>query len=156
MSKRTITPGEQRTLRDKAKAELLRLEKIMNDSETVQMLDDFKNKFNLCETVYKVVLQERLYWKGKTPNGQLKVDMRQAPQTLSFAGYTFEKALLTELFGSKSAVGQNTVKKLRDAVTHGVDDKAVEEIRNRKEELDGYMDQFLETIRTADTKNKAA
>ena len=43
-----------------------------------------------------------------------------------------------------------TVKKLRDAVTHGINEKAVKEIMNRKDELFGYMDDFLNTIRTFD------
>lgn len=43
-----------------------------------------------------------------------------------------------------------TIKKLRDAVTHGIDEKAVKEISRRKEELFSYMDDFLNTIKTFD------
>ena len=43
-----------------------------------------------------------------------------------------------------------TVKKLRDAVTHSIDEKAVKEITDRQNELFGYMDYFLNTIRNFD------
>ena len=43
-----------------------------------------------------------------------------------------------------------TVKKLRDDITHGIDEKAVKEITNRKDELFGYMNDFLNTIRSFD------
>lgn len=43
-----------------------------------------------------------------------------------------------------------TAKKLRDAVTHGVDQKAVDEITARNAELIGYMDTFLDIIKTFD------
>ena len=36
-----------------------------------------------------------------------------------------------------------------DAVSHGIDSKAVQEITDRKAELFGYMDTFLSEIRTA-------
>ena len=68
---------------------------------------------------------------------------------LTFAGYSFDKGLLNDLFGATSKKGM-TVKKLRDAVTYGIDEKAVAEISKRKDELFGYMDAFLNTIKTFD------
>ena len=130
-------------------AELNRLERIQTDTETTKLLDAFKNKFNICESVYKVILKEHQISKGKTDTNYLKLIMTQVPFALSFAGYSFEKDLLNELFGSSSKKGM-TVKKLRDAVTHGIDEKAAKEISGRKEELFGYMDDFLSTIRNFD------
>ena len=75
--------------------------------------------------------------------------MTQVPFALAFAGYNFDKELLNELFGSSSQKGM-TVKKLRDAVTHSIDEKAVKEITDRQNELFGYMDDFLNTIRNFD------
>ena len=43
-----------------------------------------------------------------------------------------------------------TAKKLRDAVTHGINQKAVDEITARNEELVTYMDTFLNVIKTFD------
>ncbi|MBR4123781.1 MAG: hypothetical protein IKT93_05125 [Clostridia bacterium] len=149
MSSVKISPESQRNLRNNAKAELTRLETIQGNVETIKLLDEFKNKFNICESVYKVVLKEHQISKGKTDTNYLKLIMTQVPFALSFAGYSFEKDLLNDLFGSSSKKGM-TVKKLRDAVTHGIDEKAAKEISDRKEELFGYMDVFLNTIRNFD------
>ena len=80
------------------------------------------------------------------------MDGRQVEAALKFAGYNFDKALLAEIFGAKSQKGKtvHTVKKLRDAVTHGIASKAVQEITDRKEELFGYMDAFLSGVRDFD------
>lgn len=149
MSRNKISPEQQKSIRDCAKSELRRLETIQANPETVELLDAFKNKFNVCESVYKVVLREHQRNKGKKHLGFLNVTMQQAPYALDFAGYVFDRELLNELFGAKGKRG-TTVKKLRDAVTHGIDEKAVREITNRKDELFGYMDAFLDTIRCFD------
>ena len=143
-----LTQKEKLILRNQTKDELMRLETINNDSETIALLDSFKNKFNICESVYKIVLSEHQKRKGHNYT-YLKLDMRQVPYALEFAGYSFDKALLNELFGAKSNNG-TTVKKLRDAVTHGFNQDAINEIQARQEELFNYMNCFLECIRTFD------
>lgn len=152
MSKPKITEEEKKKLRDSAKAELERLEAIYSDEEVTKLLDDFREKYNLCESVYKVILAEHQKVKGHKETDYLKVTMQQVPHALKFAGYGFDKALLTEIFGAKSQKGKtvHTVKKLRDAVTHSIDSDAVQEITDRKEELFGYMDAFLSGIRDFD------
>ena len=152
MSKPKITEAEKKKLRDSAKAELERLETIYSNEEVTQLLDDFRGKYNLCESVYKVILAEHQKVKGHKGTDYLKVIMQQVPFALEFAGYGFDKALLTEIFGAKSQKGKtvHTVKKLRDAVTHSIDSKAVQEITDRKQELFGYMDAFLSGIRDFD------
>lgn len=143
-----ISVDEQTDLRNKAKAELERLEMVMNDEQIMELLDKFKNKFNLCESTYKIVLAEhQLKRKGKIPSF-LKLEMTQAPYVMSFAGYNIDRDLLKRLFGSKCNRGR-TAKKLRDAVTHGLEQKAIDEIESRQSELFDDMDEFLEIIRVA-------
>jgi hypothetical protein len=151
MSSPKITEQEKQVLRNNAKTELERLEAILADQHTAQLLDKFKNEFNICETVYKVILAEHQRRKGKKDTAFLKVDMTQVPYALNFAGYSFERTLLNELFGASSQRGK-TVKKLRDETTHGINDKAVKEIIARKDELFGYMDEFLTGIRSFESK----
>ena len=147
MSAPKIAEQEKQVLRNNAKAELERLEACLLDQSTVQLLDAFKNKFNICESVYKVILAEHQKRKGKPCTAYLKVCMTQVPHALNFAGYTFERTLLNELFGSSSPKGK-TVKKLRDETTHGINEKAVKESIARKDELFGYMEEFLTGIRS--------
>lgn len=149
MKGKKLSAEEQLVLRESARLALARLETLLENQSVTELLDRFKNRFNLCETVYKVILAEHQKRKGKKNDTYLKVDMKQVPHALNFAGYNFEKSNLNELFGSSGENG-TTVKKLRDAVTHGMDPKAVREIVARREELFSYMDNFLNTIRTFD------
>lgn len=152
MSAATITEHQKLVLRNKAKAELLRLETYLSNQSTVQIVDAFKNKFNLCETVYKIILAEYVKHKKSKSKDSLKIIMNQVPAALKFAGYTFDKALLNEIFGSSSNNKKNnTIKRLRNATTHGIKKKAVEEIISRKDELFGYMDTFLCQIHSHDS-----
>lgn len=74
--------------------------------------------------------------------------MRQAPQALAFAGYTFDKQLLSDLFGAAPSAKGRTVKKLWDGTTHAFDESAVKEIVSRKDELFGYRDTFSKQSKT--------
>ena len=47
MSAPKITDQEKKALRNNAKTELERLEACLADQRTVQLLDEFKNKFNI-------------------------------------------------------------------------------------------------------------
>ena len=144
-----ISIDEQAELRARAKKELDRLEEVMNDKQIMQLLDKYKNKFNLCESTYKVVLAEhQLKTKGKQPT-QLKLQMTQVPFAMAFAGYNIDRDLLNRLFGAKCDKGR-TAKKLRDAVTHNLEQAAIAEIEARQSELFADMDTFLEIIRAAE------
>lgn len=145
-----LSDEEKRQLRDDAKNEIERLEQYLQKTEDVIIVDAFKNRFNMCESAYKIVLAKHQTYKGKQPKDFLKVDMRQVPQALAFAGYTFDKQLLSYLFGAAPSTKGRTAKKLRDATTHSIDKSAVAEIVSRKDELFGYMDTFVETIKNFD------
>ena len=141
--------NQQKALRLEAKKELIRLENVSKDTETMTLIESFKTKYNICETVYKVVLREHQSIKKNEHETHLKVTMRQVPHALKFAGYGFKKDLLNNIFGASCENGM-TVKKLRDKVTHGMDSKAIEEIKQRKDELFGYMDIFIEVMKNFD------
>ena len=145
-SAKKLTPQEQLDIRNEAKKELHRLQEIFDNKEVKQMLDDFKDKFTHCESVYKVILKEHQSNKTGTQNTFLKIDMRQVPYALDYAGYTFEKDFLEKLFGSETRVGKRSVKKLRDALTHKIGNSALNELQERYDELNELMDQFLNTI----------
>ena len=143
-----ISVEEQIALRSKAKSDLNRLETVMSNEQIMDLLDRYKNKFNLCESTYKVVLAEHQFkTKGRMP-AQLKLDMTQAPFAMVFAGYKIDRDLLNRLFGAKCDRGR-TAKKLRDAVTHNLEQKAIDEIEARQSELFSDMDAFLEIIRSS-------
>lgn len=53
-----LSEQEQSELRKQASLELERLEAILEEAETKELLDRYKNRFNLCESTYKLVLRE--------------------------------------------------------------------------------------------------
>lgn len=150
---KSVTPlseEEQLILRNKAKAELDRLMAIYNDEETKQLVEDFKSRFGICEIVYKVVLDDHQFNKTGQHPEYMKVTMAQVPHALKYAGYDYEKDLLNKLFGAEDRIGKRSVKKLRDSLTHSMNQKAIDELKDRLEELNGYMDDFLGKISTYD------
>ena len=145
-----LRPEEQLRLRNSALAELLRLETVFNDKQVREDIDNFKDKFTMCEITYKIFLREHQYRKTGKQSDFLKISMTQVPHALSFAGYDFDKDLLTNLFGGETRYGIMSAKKLRDLLTHTISASALQELQKRKDELHGYMDAFLEKIRLFD------
>ena len=146
-----LSDEEKRQLRDDAKYEIERLEQFLQQTENVKIVDAFKNRFNVCESAYKIIFAKHQSCKGKPPTAFLKIDMRQVPHALEFAGYSFDRQLLSDLFGAKPTAKGKKKKNLRDGTTHSIDESAVREIVSRKDELFGYMNTFLETIKAFDT-----
>ncbi len=150
-SVKSLTLDEKRLLRNKAKNELVRLKYIIGDAETKKIVNDFKEKFSICEIVYKIILDNHQFNKtGKHPNRMI-ITMQQVPHALKYAGYDFEKDLLTNLFGASHKIGQRSVKSLRDSLTHSLKQRDIEEIKERYDELHSYMDDFIEKIFTYDS-----
>lgn len=54
-----LTESGQLALRNKARAELERLESLENDKETIEKVEAFKRKFSRCEIVYKILLKKK-------------------------------------------------------------------------------------------------
>lgn len=146
-----ITDAEKLTIRNKAKEEYLRLEEIRNNSVLSEQISKFKERYSECEIVYKVLLAEHQYYKNGVRPERMTVSMTQVPHALIFAGYAFDRELLSRLFGGQRKVGSRSVKILRDELTHGMNQSAVDELSNRHAELYSYMDRFLSIIRDFDS-----
>ena len=143
MAIKPLDEAQKLALRSKAKAELERLQAVVSEDETKRMIDDFKEKFSICEIVYKVILEDHQFNKtGKHPE-RMEVKMTQVPHALIYSGYDFDNVLLTKLFGAEEKIGCRSVKKLRDSLTHSMNQKAIDELTSRNDELHQYMDEFL-------------
>ncbi len=153
MSKKVKPPSgkEQIDLRMKARNRLIELEGIHKDETLKNMINSFIEKYSICEIVYKVVLKDHQRKKQDDVKDEtLKVDMRQVPHALNYAGYNFDSPLLDHLFGSKGTVNNRSAKKLRDELIHSQNESAIQELTDREQELHGYMDDFLNKIRNFD------
>ena len=150
-SVKPLNSDEQRNLRNKAKAELERLEAVFSDESVREKIDRFKDRFSVCEVVYKVILEDHQFNKTGEHPSRMQISMRQAPYALSYAGYDYERDLLANLFGAEERVGKRSVKKIRDLLNHKLNQAAVDELINRETELFGYMNSFLDKIRHYDS-----
>lgn len=145
-----ITPQEQLSLRNRARDTLMKLDQTLADEETMRLVNSFINKFYACEITYKVILEDHQYRKTGVHANRLQIDMRQAPHALAYAGYDFDKDLLARIFGSENKPGRRSAKKIRDAISHAMEEKAIEELKNRQTALFADMDAFLDKIRAFD------
>lgn len=148
----TLTDEQKFDLRQKAKAELERLEALEADKDTIERVERFKRKFATCEIVYKVFLKKQQGDTKKEIKGDLKLHLSQVEPALSYAGLPYNQNLMKNLFSSDRTFGKRTVKSLRDALTHEIPKRAVQELKDREEEMYGYMDSFLNLIRNFDSK----
>ena len=141
-----LSLDEQKKLRAKARKELKRVEDLLSNPDVRQEIANFKDAFIKCEDAYKVILSEHQFRKNKKRPEYMKIDMTQAPYALKFAGYNIDYTVLTKLFGSETRIGKRSVKKLRDALSHKPEEKDIAELRDRKNELYGCIDEFLRII----------
>lgn len=149
MSNMKISKEEQEKLRKDAKKELERIEKLMSDSNVVSEIDKLKDKFSICENVYKVILKEHKFRKAKRYYDYFEITMKEVPHAMNFAGYNFDRTFLGKIFGSEKKKGIRSIKTIRNSLTHEMNQSVINELMNRKDELNKYMDEFLENIRSA-------
>lgn len=84
---KVLSAAEQQKIKQKAETELIRLETMLKNDVIRKKIDLFKDKFALCEIVYKLVLKEHLSYKKAKTKEHLKITMSQVPFAFSFAGY---------------------------------------------------------------------
>ena len=130
------------------------MEAVYAEKEVGDKIKQFKEKFGICEIVYKVVLEDHQYRKTGEHKDRLKINMNQVNAALIYAGYDFDKDLLSRIFGSEDRIGKRSAKILRDLLTHSLNKNVVDELRNRYDELTGDMNLFLEKIRSFDSEQK--
>lgn len=130
---------------------------IVQNKEQIQIINDFKNLFNICETACKEILLE---YNNKKNNNKKKVkkenlilNMKSIPPAIKFAEYTIDKQTLSRIFGSQKNDNKCTAKMLRNAVTHGFERKAIAEIIKYRVELFNLMNDFLNILNPRSTKD---
>lgn len=151
--KSSLTEKEQLNLRQQAKKSIETIEKLCNYEDNNKILNEFKNKFILCETAYKTILKN---FKKDEDESKLKINMNQVATYLKKVGYNFDYELLDKIFSYKNEKGSRSAKFLRNEVSHKPNKSSVDEIVNRKDELFGYMDEFINVIKTFDDENNKA
>lgn len=141
---------EKLEIRNKAKAEIIRISNIENTKqykENFDKIENFKNKFLKCERAYKIILQ--IHQKNRNREfdlEKLKIDMRQVPNALHYVGYSFDDTLLDRLFGTYKITHFVSAKDIRNNISHDLNEKYINELICRYTEINKDMDNFLNTI----------
>ena len=142
-----LTVEQQKVIRLLAKEKLIELEELLDGNR--ELINEFKEKFNICETTYKVILKEHQSSKKRKNDKELKILMTQVPYALEYAGYKFDSDLLSRLFKSGDINKKLTIKEIRNRLTHGIDKRALNELKDRRNEIFKDMNKFISIIRKA-------
>lgn len=138
-----LSETDKYNIRYKAYETLFNMKKIFEERETIELLDKFKNIYNICEMVYKTILSEhQAHLNNESDITKLKLDMRQVPHALNFAGYNFDTDILVKLFGSKQK-GFKTLKEIRNGLTHGFNKNMIQILKEKEKEIFDLMNEFL-------------
>lgn len=150
MKNKKISFEEENALKKKLKDELDRLNKILLDSNTIKLIEKFKSKFQICEILYKLILEKYNIDHGKEGGrDKLKLNVNQVKPALKYVNFSLESDIINRLFGSESHAGKRSIKKIRDILTHNLTNSAIDELKNRKNEIFNDMDYFLKMIESA-------
>lgn len=149
--KNTKIPFEdEKSLKKKLKNELNRFNKILLDCNTRELIEEFKSKFQICEILYKLILEKyNIDRKKNVKMKELKLKANEAKRALKYVNFTLKDDIVNQLFGSESRVGKRSIKNIRDSLTHSLTNSVIEELKNRKDELFNVMDYFLNMIESA-------
>ena len=80
---KALSPEKQRYLHNKARKKCDYLFGIFYDLETKNRIEEFKDKFTICEIVYKTILEEHQSQKnGNCSYDNLKIHMNQVNSAL--------------------------------------------------------------------------
>lgn len=138
-------------LKNEIARKLHKMEAELEDEERVRMRWQFVDKFIRCEVaVKKVMIAYREDKTGEKPKGFEQLNMHVIPAALAWAGFSFSKAELEELFSGSGRFkqrGSKSAKKLRDGALHEHNENDIQEIVDRYEELNNKMDAFLARFR---------
>lgn len=150
MENKKISFEEENALKKKLKDELDRLNKILLDSNTIELIEKFKSKFQICEILYKLILEKYNIDHGKDiARDKIKLNVNQVKLALKYVNFSLENDIINRLFGSESHVGKRSIKKIRDSLTHNLNNSAIDELKSRKNEIFNDMDYFLKMIESA-------
>lgn len=105
----------------------------------------FIEKFVLCEICCKEAIHT------KTGKAVEKVQLYMPEIKKAMKSYAFDEEKLKKLFYGKGGIyykrGNYSAKNLRDSIIHSMSTESIQEVYERKDELDKLMDSFLKLFR---------
>lgn len=145
-----MSKKEKRTQVQKA---LTKKETFIKSQEQTVCRHQFLDEFVLCEIACKAVVS--MYRKNNktfTSEKDLKLDMKEIPAAIKYAGYNIDNDVLNVIFagsGNYRKRGTKSAKQLRNAIIHNLSEPDVLEMCNRYEYLHNMMNTFLDCFRNS-------
>lgn len=126
-----------------------KVKKFINDAESIteediDLVERFKTKFTICEHAYKIIQSEL---KQEKINN-IKLNVNSIKSNIHKMLYSIDDNTLLKLFGSEDARNNKSVKSLRNSLTHNIHKNDIEELKQRKDEIFAYMDNFINVLKT--------
>lgn len=140
-----LTKEKSEKIKIEVKEHILRAEKIKQ--KDMKLIEQFRTKFTICESAYKI-MEQRIGNLKERKN--IRLNLRRIKPNIIKLNYDINEELLDKLFGSNGKRGSKSIKKLRDALTHDVNQKDIDEVKERETELFNIMDIFLSKLKNFD------
>lgn len=139
--------------RTKVQKVFAKKETIIKCQEQTSCRHKFLDEFVLCEIACKAVVS--MYRKNNrtfTSERDLKLDMKEIPAAMKYAGYSIDNDVLNVIFAGSGPYrkrGTKSTKQLRNAIIHNLSEPDIQEMRNRYEYLHNVMNTFLDSFRNS-------
>lgn len=104
----------------------------------------FLEKFILCEIAIKIILTN--YYKNigeEKKVESVEMGLTTIKAALKLAGYAPDDDMLNKMFLAKRARGQRSARDLRNGIVHDLSVNDIQEVVNRREELNQLLDGFF-------------
>ena len=142
MAKKAIT--EEEKLRNKVIQNVNSRRNFLNRNGYRTTINLFVEKYILTEIAVKNVLSD-YYKKKKEPKEVESIEMgiTTIKAALKQAGYVIDGDIIDKMYKAKQKRGEKSARDLRNGIIHDLNVKDVQEVIDRKEELDELLDIFL-------------
>ena len=107
------------------------------------MVSNFLYKFISCEVACKQIIE----CVDGIEQKETKLNVNVIKRCFKSYGIMIDDNVLYKIFSAEDSKGHRSCKKLRDNVVHGLKKSAIEEIKNRYDELIQTMNIFIKQLR---------
>lgn len=148
---------DNKKLRNNVHKRLKKIESCLGDKRKCEAKDQFLEKFMVCETICKRILDAYYTSKGKKKAMRdIKLNLTDIKAAMKYAGYIItDNALLGDVFSSEDKRGSKSAKSLRNGIVHSLQIEDINEVFNRHSFLMLRMDAYLQLIKApVDNKKK--
>lgn len=116
-------------------------DKLIKENE--YLVSNFLYKFISCEVACKQIIE----CIDGIEQKETKLNVNVIKKCVKSYGIIFDDNMLYEIFSAEDSKGHRSCKKLRDNVVHGLKKSAIEEIKNRYDELFRAMNMFIKQLK---------